>query len=160
MARTVVEDAQLSSYSLRSWVRVLIFGAFMGLVYWLLTLAIGNWVIEPFACRNMSEAVMCVDAVPIAGKIAAVLTAAIAIAGMIRLGVIRPVLVAAGAAAVLWELASYTMGLGWLEATAWTVGLYVLAYALFGWLARASSTVVAVISTVLVAVIICIALVV
>lgn len=157
MARTVLEDEQLSSYSLRSWGRVIGFGAGIGLLYWLLTLVLSNFVIDPIACRRAIETA-CVDAVPIAGRIATVVIAAIAVAGMVRFGVVRPVLIAVASAVILWDLAMYTQGLGWIEAVLWSILAYAVSYALFGWLARSASTLLAIIFTVLAVIVIRLAL--
>lgn len=153
MARTVLEDEQLSSYSLRSWGRVIAFGSGVGLLYWLLALVISNFVIDPIACRRAIEAA-CVDAVPIAGRVSTVIIAAFAVAGMVRFGVVRPVLIAVAAAVILWDLATYTQGLGWIEAVLWSMLAYAVSYALFGWLARSASTLLAIIFTVLVVIVI------
>lgn len=159
MAKTIIEDEQLSSYSLRTWGRVILFGAIVGALYWLLAWAIGRFIVEPLTCRQLVDAASCVDATAVAGKIATVVAAAVAIFGMVRFGVVRPIIIAVASAFVLWSLSSYTLGLHGLESFAWSVGLYAITYALFGWIARAAGAVIAVVFAVLVAVIVRIALV-
>lgn len=160
MAKTIIEDVQLSGYSLRSWVRVVLYGLVVGAVYWLLTLAISKLIVEPLACRQLVDAAACVDAPAVAGRITTVLIAAIAITGMIRLGMARPIIIAVASAVVLWDLTAYVLGLFWLESAVWTVLLYGLCFALFGWIARSTSALIAVILSVVLAVALRIALIV
>ena len=143
MARTIIEDEQLHSYSLRSWVRVIVFGAIVGLVYFLITLLVNATVVEPLACRQLTNAASCVDALITAGRIATVLVAVLAILGLVRLGAVRPVIIAIASAFVLWQLSKYTQGLEWYEVLAWSVILYAATYALFGWVARTTSSALA-----------------
>ena len=152
MAKTIIEDEQLNRYSLRSWIRVIIYGAVVGLVYWLLALAISKLIVEPFACRQIVEAASCVNASVVAGKITTVIVTALAIGGMVRMSVTRPIIIAIAAAIVLWPLAEYTQGLFWLESLAWAVGLYTVVYALFGWIARAAGVAIAVILAAVIAI--------
>jgi hypothetical protein len=158
MAKTIIEDEQLSTYLLRSWIRVVIFGAIAGLIYWIFVAVIGSFIIEPLACRSTMNASTCVQATPLAGQITTVIIAALSIAGMVRLGVVRPIVIAVASAAVLWNLSAYTEGLFWLEGAVWAVVLYAFAYALFGWLARSTSAAIAVFSSIIIALLIRIAL--
>jgi len=159
MAKTIIEDEQLSSYSLRSWVRVIMYGAVVGLTYWLLALVISKSAVEPLACRQLVDAASCVNASIVAGKIATVIITAVAIAGMVRFGVTRPIIIAIATAVVLWPLAAFTQGLFWIESFVWAVALYALTYALFGWIARSAGIAIAVILAVVIALVIRIALV-
>jgi hypothetical protein len=150
VARTIIEDEQLKSYSLKSWVRVIVFGLIVGAAHVLLSLAIAAAVVEPLACRQISEATSCVNASVTAGRIATVLVAALAVFGLVRLGAVRPVIIAIASAAVLWSLSTYLQGLDWYEALAWSVALYATTYALFGWIARTPSSVLAIIISIVV----------
>lgn len=149
MAKVIIEDNSVFSHSLQAWLRVIGFGAVVGLAYWILTLLIGNYVVEPLACRDIATATTCVGAESLAGKISTVLIAVAAIFGMVRLGVVRPIIIALASAALLWELSAWVEGLFWLESLAWSVLLYAVSYALFGWIVRALSVVVAIIIAVL-----------
>lgn len=154
MARTIIEDEQLKSYSLKSWVRVIIFGLIIGALYVLVSLVIANAVVEPLACRQISEATSCVNASVTAGRVATVLVAALAIFGLVRLGAVRPVIIAIASAAVLWSLPTYLQGLEWYEMLAWSVVLYAAAYALFGWIARTPSSALAIFISIVITLII------
>lgn len=138
-----------------SWLRVVGIGAGIGLLYWVLTILIGTYVVEPLACR---EAASCASADSIAGKVATVLATVVAIFAMVRLSIVRPIIVAVAAAVLLWDLSVYTAGLFWLEAVAWSVLAYALVYGLFGWVVRSMSLVLAIIIAVLVVVAIRVAL--
>jgi hypothetical protein len=140
------------------WLKVVGFGAAVGLIYWVLTLLIGRYIIEPLTCREVVDAVTCTEASVLAGKISTVLVAVGAIFAMIRLVLARPLIVAVGAAIVLWELSAWTLGLFWLESLAWSIILYALAYGLFGWIARHASVVVAIVTAAILAIAIRVAL--
>ena len=59
------------------WVKgqIIYIGLGMGLLWWLLTAILRQYVIEPLACRDLSSAASCVNAIGISGNIAAVLVA-------------------------------------------------------------------------------------
>ena len=158
MAKTIIEDDQLSRYSLRSWAKVVGFGALTGVVFWLIAALISSLVVEPLSCRQLVDAAACVNATPTAGRVATILVAALAIAGMVRLGVFRPIIIAVATACLLWPLSSYTLGLSWFESLLWSVLLYALLYALFGWIARASSSIFAIVASFVIVIIVSIAL--
>ena len=156
MAR-VVEETYTVNHTLLAWVRLIGFGALVGVAYWLVALLIGRYIIEPLACRDLTSAAICLAPEELAGKVSAVLVATAAIFGMIRLRVVRPIIVAVASAALLWELSVILSGLFWLETLAWSVLLYAISYALFGWIARAWSALIAIIVAVVVVVVIRIA---
>jgi hypothetical protein len=120
------------------WGRVVAFGAVAGLAVWVFTALIARYIIEPLACGQAINADVCLAATPIAGNIATILITPLAIVGMVRLGVIRPIIIALATAALLWPLAAWAEGLFWLEAIAWFVALYALAYGLFAWIVRST----------------------
>ncbi len=153
MAKVVAaeEPQVLVTPTWSTWGRVIGIGAATGLMYWVLTILLNRFVIEPIACREAAAAA-CVAAPAIAGNISTVVVAALAIVAMVRFDVARPIIVAVAAAALLWGLSSWTSGLWWLETLGWSVVLYAIAYALFGWIAREANLVLALIVTVIVVV--------
>ncbi|MBQ69844.1 hypothetical protein CL689_07405 [Candidatus Saccharibacteria bacterium] len=157
MAR-VVEDNRVVRPAWWNAGQVVAFGAVVGVAYYLVMLLVGRYIVEPLACREIIEASACVAATATAGKISTVIVAVAAIFGMIRLGIARPLVVAAGAAVVLWNLSEWTAGLFWLEAFAWSVLLYALAYALFGWIAHFPRVIVSIVVAVIVAVLLAVLL--
>lgn len=55
---------------------------------------------------------------------------------MVRLRLAQPLIIAVVSAATLWGLADWTDGLSASEIVIWSMLLYVLAYALYSWVAR------------------------
>jgi hypothetical protein len=136
MAQVIIEDREVVARTWMMWGRTIILGALMGLIFWLVTVLVGRYAVEPLVCRQVVDAAMCTNATSLAGNISAVLVAALAIIAMVRIGVARPIIIAAATAAVLWNLSTWTMGLFWVEAIIWSVLLYALSYALFAWITR------------------------
>ncbi len=115
-----------------SAVRYMLFGATLGLIYWLINLIIGNYV----------------NSITISEGISTILVATVGLAVLIRLRAPRPIIVVASAALTLWGLASWTSGLSRFEIIAWDVLFYSLAYLLFTWLSRYSKVVPVIITVV------------
>lgn len=136
MAEIIIEDREAISRSWVLWGRTIVLGAVVGFIFWLLTVLIGHYVVEPLVCRQLVNAAACSNATPLAGNIAAVLVAVLAVIVMVRMAVARPIIITIGTAALLWNLASWTLGLFWLEAIVWSIALYALAFALFAWMTR------------------------
>jgi hypothetical protein len=137
MARIVTtEERIVSTNQWLTWLRIVGLGAAAGLAAWVITALIARYIIEPLACGQMVNATICLEATPIAGNIATILIVPLAILGMARLGILRPIIVAIAAGALLWPLAAWAEGLFWLEAIAWFITLYGLSYGLFSWIAR------------------------
>ena len=94
------------------------------------------YIIEPLACRDLANAVTCVDSFGVAGSIATVIVAIIGVFVLVRTLQPRPVIIAVAAATVLWGLGQYLSGLAWYEAILWSIALYAATYVLFGLVAR------------------------
>lgn len=139
MAKTVTtESNNVSASRWVSWGRVVALGAIIGLVVWVLTSLIARYIIEPLACGQTMNGDICLAATPLAGNIATVLVAPLAIVAMVRLRMVRPIITVLATAALLWPLAAWAEGLYWLEAIAWFIGLYALSYGLFAWIVRST----------------------
>ena len=158
MAKHQVTNAPQVNHTTRAWFYIIGIGLIVGLAYWVTTVLLTRYVVEPLACRDIATAASCVGAIGIAGKIATVLLATLSLLVMIRVSLFRPIIIAVATAVVLWNLSVYTTGLFWAEALAWSIVLYGLSYALFGWIARQMNLVLAIIVAVVVAVMIRIAL--
>ena len=141
------------------WLRTVLIGAGLGVVFWILTLLLNNYVIEPLACRDIATANACLTTYNLSGNIAAIMTGAVGLLVMVRMGVFRPIILALATVALLWDLAALSAGLFWLESLAWSIILYAASYGLFAWIARYSRLWVAVVLSVLIILIIRIALV-
>jgi hypothetical protein len=136
MAKVIITDQQVIIESGAMWARTIALGAAVGLIFWILAVLIGRYVVEPIACGATLNAEICLDTKPLSGMIAAVLAAAIGVIAMVRIGAARPIVVAVAAAAILWPLGGWASGLFWLETLGWSVLLYALTYALFAWITR------------------------
>jgi hypothetical protein len=158
MAKLVLDEATVMMRPWQAWLRTVLIGLVIGFIYWAITMMLARYVIEPLACRDLVDAARCANAVGLGGNISAVLTALIGVLIMVRLGVIRPVIVAVGTGALLWSLGAWTNGLWWLEAMAWSILLHALSYGLFAWLTRLQRAIPAIGVGILLVVIIQIAL--
>lgn len=136
MAQVIITDQQAVADHWSMWVRTVIVGAVTGIIFYELTLIIGRYIIDPIVCRNIINAALCTDSTPLAGNIATILVGVVGLVAMVRMNIARPIITAVASAALLWQLASWTEGLFWLEALLWTAILYAGAYSLFGWIIR------------------------
>jgi len=159
MAQVVITDQQALAESYAMWIRTVILGAVTGLIFWILMVIVGNYVIDPLACGRMFNSALCVDSTPLAGNIAAILAGVVGIIAMVRIGAARPIIIAVATVALLWDLGAWVNGLFWLEAIAWSIILYALTFALFGWITRYANLLITIIISLLIVLIIRIALV-
>jgi hypothetical protein len=159
MAQLLITDQQAISESWMTWVRTIILGAVTGLIFWLLTIIVARYVVDPLVCGRMFDATLCVDSTPFAGHIAAILTAVVGTIALVRSNAARPIVVAVASAALLWDLGTWTDGLFWLEAVVWSVALYAVVYALFSWITRYASLWMTIVISILIVLVIRIALV-
>ena len=159
MAQVIITDQEALAASWRAWVRAIVIGAIVGVVFWILTLLIERYIIDPLVCSKAVNATLCAGSLPLAGTISTILAGVVGIVLMVRGAVARPIIIAVATAALLWDLAAWTEGLFWLESFAWSVALYALVFALFAWITRHSLLWVTIVLSVLIVVIIRIALV-
>jgi hypothetical protein len=136
MAQVIITDQQVINTTWATWGRTILFGVVTGIVFWLLTLLIGRYIVEPLVCRQVVNAVMCTNATPLSGNIAAIIAGAISIVFMVRSNIARPIIIAVASVALLWDLAAWTVGLFWIEALVWSALLYGGTFALFSWITR------------------------
>lgn len=136
MARVIVDERTVVVKPWWARVRIVFIGASLGLIWWILTALLRVYVVEPVACRDLSNAATCVDAYGVAGSIAAIIAAIIGVFMLIRTLHPRPIVIAVATAAVLWTLGHYVSGLAWYESVLWAVVLYAATYVLFGMVAR------------------------
>lgn len=142
MAKLILDDSQPRAVSLSySWWIMVLIGAALGVLYWGLTLLVGHFIIDPLFCGDAVNASTCSSSVEISGNVAGILVATIGLGVLVRLGVLRPLIVAIATAAALWGLAGWTDGLGWAEVAAWSALLYGLCYVLFSWISRYAKSV-------------------
>lgn len=118
--------------------RVVYIGLSLGLLWWILTALLRQFIVEPFACRDLSTAAACVNAVDVSGSIAAVLVAAAGTFLLVRFVQPRPIIISVATAAILWSLGGILNGIPWFFAILWALFFYAVAYTLFSLVARIS----------------------
>ena len=120
------------------WVRgqIIYIGLGMGLVWWVLTAVLRQYVVEPIACRDLSTATACVDSISISGSIAAVLVAVLGTWLLIKYLQPRPIIISVATAILLWDLGTLLQGLSWWVVLLWGLFFYTASYGLFSMVAR------------------------
>lgn len=136
MAHVIITDQSVNSRSFKRWAWTAGLGFAAGTVFWLATLLLTHYVVEPLTCTTVTQADNCTNATSLAGNVVTVLLALAAVVVMVRGQLARPIVVAIGSAALLWNLAYWTTGLFWVEALAWSAVLYAFCYGLFAWISR------------------------
>lgn len=137
MAKVILPEENVRSETISYSIKAMaLLGFLLGLLFWLLNLGVAKLIIDPIFCGSKTFSDACVNSVSMSSDIATILVAALAVVLMINLKMVRPLIISVSSAAVLWGLAVWTHDLMWLEAIAWSVVLYAIAYILFSWIAR------------------------
>lgn len=134
----VIQSQQQQVVAEPWWVkiRIVYIGLALGVVWWVLTAILRHYVVEPFACRDLSGASACVNSFGISGNIAAVLVAVLGIWLLIRYFQPRPIIIAVATAILLWDLGAFLNGLVWWAALLWAIFFYAASYTLFSMVSR------------------------
>lgn len=123
-------------FDLMTVVRLFLIGAISGAVGWLLYLAIAHYFIDPVFCRSAESFGVCKNGGTIAWISAHVIVMTAAVAVLARVAVYRPLLVVLAALLTLWSAHTWLGGMTWYVGLLWQALLFGVAMALFGWLAR------------------------
>ena len=123
--------------------KLAIVGVLTGVVGWLLYLGIANYFIQPVFCENAATFAVCRNGGTIAWVSAHVIVLAGAVAVLARFAVYRPLLVVLAVLAALWGAHAWLGTMPWYMGVAWQALLFGLAFAVFGWVARAANFVLA-----------------
>ena len=120
------------------WVKgqIIYIGLGMGLLWWVLTAILRQYVVEPLACRDLSAAASCINAVGISGSIAAVLVAVLGTWLLIRYLQPRPIIISVATLILLWDLSSLVNGMTWWATLLAALFFYAASYGLFSMVAR------------------------
>lgn len=120
------------------WVKgkIVYIGLGMGLLWWVLTAILRQYVVEPMACRDLSSAAACVNSIGVSGSIAAVLVAVAGTWMLINYLQPRPIIVAVATLVLLWDLATMMNGLVWWMTLLLGVLFYAASYSLFSMVSR------------------------
>lgn len=132
----------------RSILGTVLTGLVVGLVGWLLSLAIQTWIIDPVFCRSPQTFAVCANGGTIGWVIAMILVSIASLLSLVRNGVFRPLLVVLASLIALWGASAWLGPLPWWQGMLWHGVLFALAYALFAWVARLSNFLIAVIITI------------
>lgn len=132
----------------RSVLGTVLTGLVVGVVGWLLSLAIQTWIIDPVFCRSPQTFAVCANGGTIGWVIAMILVSIASLLSLVRNGVFRPLLVVLASLIALWGASAWLGPLPWWQGMLWHGVLFALAYALFAWVARLSNFLIAVIVTI------------
>lgn len=114
---------------------VVLFGAVIGIFVWGIGALLNRFVFDPVLCQGDTVS-QCVNAKNYAALIASVLGLIVALFGLIRLRVYRPLLVLIASLVSLWGIAQLSWELGIYTGLLIVVILYALAFGAFTWIAR------------------------
>lgn len=137
----------------RQLIGVAITGLVTGVVAWLSAWLLSSIVFGPLLCHDTASS-QCAAAPAYSEVAALVVATGVGVFGLVRLQVFRPLLVGLAAALSLWGVLAVLMGDSWLVGVSVLAVLYALAYALYAWIARIRSLLMAVIIVVVVLVLI------
>lgn len=129
-------------------VRLLLVGVFTGIIGWLLYIAISKYFIVPVFCRSADAFAICNSGGTIAWISGHIIAGVVAVILLARMGVYRPLLVALAVVAALWSAHAWLGVMPWWVGMLWQAGLFGIAFALFGWLARATNLVAVIVLTI------------
>lgn len=120
------------------WVKgkIVYIGLGMGLLWWVLTAILRQYVVEPLACRDLATAAACVNSIGVSGSIAAVLVAVAGTWMLINYLQPRPIIIAVATLVLLWDLATMMNGLPWWMTLLGGVLFYAASYGLFSMVSR------------------------
>jgi len=116
--------------------RIVYIGLAMGLLWWVLTAILRQYVVEPIACRDLASAAACVNSIGVSGNIAAVLVAVAGTLLLIRYLQPRPIIISVATAVLLWDLGVILNGLSWWVIILWALFFYTASYGLFSMVSR------------------------
>lgn len=132
---------------LMALLRMLAVGAATGILGWLLYLGIAHYFIEPVFCRSAEAFTICRNGGTVAWVSAHLVVLAAAVAVLARLAVYRPLLVVLAVLISLWGAHGWLGGMAWYIGVAWQAFLFAAAFAAFGWIARTTNFLVALVVT-------------
>ena len=134
---TPVKDETQPQFMLmanRDLAMVILLGAIAGLLTWVLSWLLGNYVFTAILCGGGDT--RCASAPMYAEITATVIVAIVALVALVRLRVFRPLLVVIAATVSLWGMIGMLSSLAWYWVMLASILLYAVAYGLFVWVVR------------------------
>lgn len=133
--------------SQRQFIQVIVLGGVLGFISWGATVLFGQAIASSLFC---GESVSCGGLGIVSSTVVQLLVGLVALLGLVRLSLYRPLFIVIGAVASLWGVASWSAGLEWYEGLIWSSLLSALTYLLFAWIVRPRKFAVAAVLVVLV----------
>ncbi len=144
-------QAEQPSYAVamtnRGLLSVLALGGIVGLFVWGAGLVLNRYLFDVVFCQN-GIGNQCAYATSYAEGAAIVIGSILALFGLIRLNVYRPLLVVLASAISLWGIGVMAWGMAWYWGALIAAVMYLLAYSLFAWVARIRMFLIALVATV------------
>lgn len=140
-------SAIIAASSRQLW-RTASVGVIVGVVVWGLALLLETYVYSTILCRG-DLAQKCSAAPQYAAATAALVAAGVGLFALARLQVFRPLLVVLASLISLWSLLPLLADMPWYGALIAAAAVYGLSYALFSWVVRLRSFIMAVLIVVI-----------
>ena len=136
----------------RQFIHVMWVGLTVGVVVWSLSMLLDVFVYQAILCRGAG--LKCGDSLQYAQITATLIGAIAGLFAIVRLQVFRPLLVVLAATIALWSTVGLTSSMAWFWAAVAVTLLHGLAYALFSWIVRIRSFLLAVVVVVVLVVVV------
>lgn len=107
-----------------------------GLLFWLLSIVIKDYIINPVYCNSEINSLTCSNSVIISGDISSILVAVVGIVVMVKKKMHQPLIISLATMISLWGLYGFVSELSYVESIGWILLCYILAYLLFSWIAK------------------------
>ncbi|MFI5212777.1 MAG: hypothetical protein ACHQTE_02340 [Candidatus Saccharimonadales bacterium] len=131
------KPAPFISMNTRQFIVIALIGAVVGIAAWGLTILLNSYVYQAVLCHGNGS--KCNMSFLYASITTNILAAAVGLFGLVRMQIFRPLLIVLAAMAALWSSVVIVAALPWYLVATCCLVLYALAYALFAWIARIRS---------------------
>ena len=129
------KPASIVPMEIGDFITVVILGGLVGLVVWGLGILMNTYIFEGYFCAEEAGR-QCESAENYAAVAAGIIASLVALAGLIRLRVYRPLLVLLASMISAWGIVQMSWNLTWFTGLLVAIVLYALAFGVFSWLAR------------------------
>ena len=130
--------------NMRTVLNIVLYGALVGLVTFLLYLILSKLVFEPILCRDTIALARCAAKNDFASGVAIILASLVGLFLLVRERVYRPILAIIGVCISLWGILAVVAVLPVVIAGFVTIILFGVSYLLFSWLVQPTSLVISV----------------
>ncbi|HEX8390031.1 MAG TPA: hypothetical protein VF597_01270 [Candidatus Saccharimonadales bacterium] len=151
-AKDVTYDYDPYRFDLPLLLKLLVTGLLSGLIGWILYELLARYVVAPLLCGNVDSFALCQNGGTVAWGTAHVLVLVASVAVLAKLAVYRPLLIVLAVLVALWGTHQWLGVMPWYIAAAWQTLLFLLAFGLFGWVARTTNFIVALVLSLVLAI--------